>query len=228
MALRQKDVPMETSPNRRGGRQSDDIAEQTRQRIIASARAIFAARGFAGVSLRDIAAHAEVTLGLLRHHFGSKDDIWRAVIDATIGEYLGVLTPLLAAAEARETAALDTLKAASRNVVLIAARYPDFSRLLLHEGVEGGPRLDYFLEQIAPLRERIAPLVRSVQQAGGLPQFSHNTFLLALLMMGAMPFALVAFSNQLCALDILAPAQVEQHADRVIATLFCQPANLVS
>ncbi|KPV48598.1 hypothetical protein SE17_37210, partial [Kouleothrix aurantiaca] len=101
-------MPMESAQSRRGGRQSDDVAEQTRQRIIASARAIFAARGFAGVSLRDIAAHAEVTHGLLRHHFGSKDDIWRAVIDATIGEYLGVLTPLLAAAAARETAALDT------------------------------------------------------------------------------------------------------------------------
>ncbi len=211
---------MNNQPARRSGRQPDEIAEQTRQRIVDRARAIFAAHGFEGVSLRDIAAQAGVTHGLLRHHFGAKDDIWRAVIDTTISEYLQVLTPLMAEAAASDTAAIDTLRASSRHVVLVAARYPEVSRLLLHEGVVSGPRLDYFLEQIAPLRERMAPLVQTVQQAGLLSQFTHDTFLLSLLLLGAMPFALVAFTNQLCQIDILATDQIEQHADRVMSTLF--------
>lgn len=216
---------MRNRPAHRSGRQPDEIAAQTRQRIVDRARAIFAAHGFEGVSLRDIAAQAGVTHGLLRHHFGAKDDIWRAVIDTTISEYLNVLTPLLAEAAASDTAAIEILRASSRNVVLMAARYPEVSRLLLHEGVVSGPRLDYFLEQIAPLRERMAPLVQTVQQAGMLSQFTHDTFLLSLLMLGAMPFALVAFTNKLCHIDILSADQSEEHADRVMATLFGTDAD---
>lgn len=203
-----------------GGRHSDAVAQQTRQRIVQSARAIFAARGFDGVSLRDIAGHAGVTHGLLRHHFGAKEDIWRAVIDATLAEYLAVIVPLLADAGRHERAPIDIVKAASRIVIVFAARYPEVPRLMMHEAVEGGPRLTYFLEQMLPIRALIAPLFDAVKQEGYLPQFSHGTFLLALFMLGAMPFAVAAFSNQLCGSDILAADEVELHADRVIATLF--------
>ena len=101
-----------------------------------------------------------------------------------------------------------------------AARYPDLARLLVHEGVEGGPRLDYFMERIAPIRAMMAPLFEAVQAEGRLAQFNHSTFLLFMLAMGALPLALVAFSNRLCNIDILAPDEIERHIDRAIVTLF--------
>ncbi len=202
------------------GRRSDATAQQTRQRIVQSAQALFAVGGFGAVSLRDIALHSGVTHGLIGHHFGSKEDIWRAVIDATLQEFLAVITPLVEAARADNGAALPAVKAVSRAVVAISGRYPEVARLLMHESVAGGPRLDYFMAQLAPLRAMIRPLIETVQGVGGLPHFSEGTFLLSLLMLGAMPFALAAFSNAVCAIDILAPEQIELHADRVIATLF--------
>lgn len=205
------------------GRQSEAVAEQTRQRIVESARTIFAARGFEGVSLRDIADHAGVTHGLLRHHFGSKEDIWRAVIDATIANYLATLAPLVADSEQGAGDPAATLKAAARLLMRTTARQPDVTRLLMHEGIVGGPRLDYFMAQIAPIRARMAPRFAAVQAAGGLPQFTDDSFLLALLMLGAVPFALGAFSNQLCRVDMAAPDQVELHIDRVLATFFPVP-----
>ena len=203
---------------RTAGRQSDAVAQQTRQRIVQSARTVFAARGFEGVSLRDIAEHAGVTHGLLRHHFGSKEDIWRAVIDVTVANYLAELTPLLAAEG--ESSPAQMLRAAARLLIRTTARQPDVTRLLMHEGIVGGPRLDYFMQQIAPIRARLAIRFQAVQREGGLPQFSEDTFLLALLMLGAIPFALGSFSNALCQFDLAAPAQVEAHAERVLATLF--------
>ena len=202
------------------GRQSDATAQRTRQQIVQSARTLFAAWGFEAVSLRDIADHSGVTHGLIRHHFGSKEDIWRAVIDTAFLEYLAVITPLIETAMTGNGAALPTVKAVARTVVLISGRYPEVMRLLMHEGVEGGPRLDYFIAQLAPLRALMAPLHEAVEREGGLRQFSHETFLLSLLMLGAMPFALAAFSSQLCNVDMLAEQQIERHADRVIATLF--------
>ncbi len=207
------------------GRQADATAQRTRQRIVHSALALFAARGYDGVSLRDIAAHSDVTHGLIRHHFGSKEDIWRAVIDTTFEEYLAMMTPLVEAVVTSNGGALATVKEVSRNAIVLTGRYPEIGRLLMHEGVERGPRLDYFMGQLAPLRTQMDPLIEAVQREGWLLQFSHDTFLLALIMLGVMPLALAAFSYELCNVDILAPEQVEQHADRVIATLFPEIAS---
>jgi AcrR family transcriptional regulator len=50
--------------------------------ILLSARKQFASRGYAGASLRTIAAEAGVSLTLLDHHFGSKARLLAAVDDA--------------------------------------------------------------------------------------------------------------------------------------------------
>jgi AcrR family transcriptional regulator len=52
-----------------------------RARIRDAAIRLFAAGGFAGTTVRDIAREAGVSPGLLRHHFGSKDAL-REVCDA--------------------------------------------------------------------------------------------------------------------------------------------------
>jgi AcrR family transcriptional regulator len=202
------------------GRQSEATAQHTRQRIVQSAQTLFAARGFDGVSLRDIAEHSGVTHGLIRHHFGSKEDIWRAVVDTAFHEYLAMATPIVEAQVNGADTALQTVKDVSRTSIVLSARHPEVMRLLLHAGVESGPRLDYFMEQLAPLRALMDPLIEAVQREGGLRQFSHETFLLSLVMWGAMPFAMAAFSSQLCNVDMLGEVQAERHANRVIATLF--------
>lgn len=51
-----------------------------KSRILVSAGRAFGASGFKGASLRDIAANAEVSLTLLDHHFGSKEQLLAAVI----------------------------------------------------------------------------------------------------------------------------------------------------
>jgi AcrR family transcriptional regulator len=50
-------------------------------KILDAAEAVFVQRGFHGTSLRDIAKEAGVPLALLSYHFGSKDGLFRAVIE---------------------------------------------------------------------------------------------------------------------------------------------------
>lgn len=48
---------------------------------------LFATRGYAGASIRDVAREAEVSPGLVQHHFGSKEGLRRAC-DAHVFEIL--------------------------------------------------------------------------------------------------------------------------------------------
>jgi AcrR family transcriptional regulator len=57
-------------------------AAATRRAILAAARELFAARGVAGVSVRDIAARAGVNHALVHRYFGAKDDMVAAILRA--------------------------------------------------------------------------------------------------------------------------------------------------
>ena len=56
-------------------------AEDTREGLLAAARELFDNRGYAGTSIDDIARSARVTRGALYHHFASKQDLFRAVVE---------------------------------------------------------------------------------------------------------------------------------------------------
>jgi len=61
------------------GRSNRQRGSETRARLLNAAREQFAGQGYDGASLRMIAASAGITLALLHYHFGSKQDLYRAV-----------------------------------------------------------------------------------------------------------------------------------------------------
>lgn len=56
--------------------------EATTQALINISREMFAAHGFANTALEDIVQRAGVTRGALYHHFGSKEGLFKAVLEA--------------------------------------------------------------------------------------------------------------------------------------------------
>lgn len=52
---------------------------ETRAKIIQAAEKLFARRSFASVSMREITGEAGVALAAAHYHFGSKEDLFRAV-----------------------------------------------------------------------------------------------------------------------------------------------------
>lgn len=68
------------------GRIANVTPEQTRRKVLDHARELFAERGQGSTSIRDIAGASGVSLATVLHHFGSKDDLYAACIEAMYQE----------------------------------------------------------------------------------------------------------------------------------------------
>ncbi|MGH8110547.1 MAG: TetR/AcrR family transcriptional regulator [Rhodanobacteraceae bacterium] len=79
----------------------------TRQRILGAAEALFAERGFAGASLRQVTAAAKVNLAAVNYHFGSKDNLIEELFRRRLDELNRRRLERLAKLETDGTASLE-------------------------------------------------------------------------------------------------------------------------
>jgi AcrR family transcriptional regulator len=59
-------------------------SKDTKERILDAAERLFAAHGFAGTSLRAVTREAGVNLAAIHYHFGTKEDLLRAVLSRIV------------------------------------------------------------------------------------------------------------------------------------------------
>jgi TetR/AcrR family transcriptional regulator, regulator of cefoperazone and chloramphenicol sensitivity len=62
-----------------------------KQRLIRVAMQMFAEKGFDGITVRDIASAANVSVGLINHHFGSKEGLREAVDQYFLSQFEEIL-----------------------------------------------------------------------------------------------------------------------------------------
>lgn len=67
------------------GRPKGGNSDQTKQRVLDVAEALFAEGGYNGTSIRDIASGAEVAIAVVGYHFGPKAELFEAVIARRAG-----------------------------------------------------------------------------------------------------------------------------------------------
>jgi TetR/AcrR family transcriptional regulator len=108
----------------------------TRDRILDVAEALFASRGFAGTSMRDIAAEAGLTAASLYNHFEGKDDLYVAVLQRGIRPLIDLMQRL-AESEGGDAATEAVIRAVMEHL----ARRPHLPRLIHHEAVTGGSHI---------------------------------------------------------------------------------------
>ncbi|MQA88119.1 MAG: TetR family transcriptional regulator [Streptosporangiales bacterium] len=89
------------SPRRR----QQDRSRATQEALITAARRLFAERGYAAVPAEEIVAAAGLTRGALRHHFGDKRELFRAVFEQVESEITDSVAAALAGAADSWTAA---------------------------------------------------------------------------------------------------------------------------
>lgn len=95
-------------PRRRSGRPDKPIP---RSELIRVARELFAASGYSGVSMADIAHRAGLQKSSLFHHFPTKDQLYREVLDGVLVEVTDVLRGAMRQEGLTDVEKLDTATA---------------------------------------------------------------------------------------------------------------------
>ena len=212
----------DTAPGAPPGRRAAQKAE-TRARILQCALDAFAARGFDGAGIRDIAAAAGVQHGLIRHHFGDKDGLWRAAVDFLFERLARETgnTP-----DEMDLTPVEQAKARIRRYVRYCARHPEHARIMMQESVSPSPRLDWAVdEHIRPDHEARWAHLKGFIEAGVYPDVPLASLTYMLVAMAQMPFVLAPEVTQIYGSDPTSEAFVEAHAEAVVRLIFDHPAR---
>jgi AcrR family transcriptional regulator len=134
-----------------------------REQILEEATRLFAARGFDGASLQDIASAVGVRKASLLYHVASKEELRREVLVRLLARWRErVPRLLLAAASGR-----DQFEAVTSELVEFFAADPDRARLLLREALDRPAEMRELLEaHVRPWIETVCDQVRKGQRAG--------------------------------------------------------------
>ena len=76
-------------------------AAERREQLVDISRGLFAARGFDGTSIEEIAARAEVSKPVVYEHFGGKEGLYAVVVDREVRRLLGMMQDSLKAEHPR-------------------------------------------------------------------------------------------------------------------------------
>jgi AcrR family transcriptional regulator len=130
----------------------EEQARQTRSRICAAAAAQFLDRGYAGATMRDIAAEAGVAVPTVEAAFGTKARLLKAVIDAAIAGDDAPVPMLERAWAARARAAPDATRVAAEFAGTLTASAQRAAGLVL--AALDAARLDPDIAEVAALLTR--------------------------------------------------------------------------
>ena len=130
----------------------------TRDRLLTAAAAAFAARGYDGATVEEIAASARINKAMVYYHFHDKTALYRAIL---VDVFQGVAQAVAPATTAG--APDDQLRAFIRGVAESTATQPHFPSMWLREIADGGRHLD---ATVVAEMGRVLKTLASILEAG--------------------------------------------------------------
>jgi AcrR family transcriptional regulator len=189
----------------------DRVTRATKERILDAAETLFMEQGFEGASLRALTSAARVNLAAVNYHFGSKEDLFEAVLRRRLDPMNTERIELLSQFErdaAPDPVSCERILSALFVPALRLARDPErgganFLRLLGRAYADPSPFVRRFLSQ------QYAQMITRFKAAFGraLPDLSPRELSWRLhFMMGALSYTLAA-TDALKMIEALAPGE---------------------
>ncbi|MFI7705882.1 TetR/AcrR family transcriptional regulator [Nonomuraea sp. NPDC049480] len=186
---------------RRAPEEKQRDPERTKARILQAALEEFAAKGFAGARVSEIAARAGVNKQLISYYFGGKEGLYQALTTRWQSEE---------SAFADSSSSLGRLLA---GYVRFNAERRDFGKLMVWQGLtDDGPPDPAFAEDV----RRDLEALRRRQRAGEFPaDVDPAAMLVALFSMAAAGISFPQLVRAACDLDPASPEFGEYYAEQL-------------
>ncbi len=140
-----------------------------REALLRAALAHFARHGYEATSLRSLALEAEVDVALVARLFGSKAELWVAVVDQLVTlqtmhlERLGQLTHLC------QQQPREALQGLIQLFADLSYEIPAFAAFLMHEMSNPGERVKMLIKRlVTPFRSACTPVLQAAIKSGHL------------------------------------------------------------
>lgn len=148
---------------------------ETRERILDAALVSFADRGYEATSLDALAAGLGVRKQTILYHFGTKDALLDAVIDASAAD----LADALERALAKAGPGFQRVEALVKTTFRLAARRPELLGLLREVSRLGPPATTRLMDALDPLIERARAFLEAEMDAGNMRRQDPRLLLLS-------------------------------------------------
>src|SRR2546421_6961024 len=147
-------------------------ADRSRKAILDAAETLFAERGFEAVSLQEIGDAAGLSRGTPNYFFGSKQDLYVAVLERVFADReeatMRAFTPVRAWCESARAGSLrEPLTRAIESYMSFLLERPAFVRLIVREELRGGEDLRRAQGEATAMRVPLA----AVRRMPGDPPF---------------------------------------------------------
>lgn len=157
------------------GKRRQQRAVDTRRNIIAAALTVFAENGFAAASTHAISERAGVPQPLVLYHFGSKDELWKAVANYIFAEIQRNWDERIPVSN--DLPAIEQVRIEFRALFDFTLTHPALFRFMLWENRTGNERLAWLVDN--HLKEsmlRTVPQIAAAQAAGDMPSGDPKLF----------------------------------------------------
>jgi AcrR family transcriptional regulator len=153
--------PLGPLPSGRHRFSPEQVARHQRERLIAGLAAEVAERGYAAVTIGQIAAAAHVSRRVFYEHFETKEECFGAAFDVVFEHLRRLMTDAAASHRGDWPRQLSAALGAALDFL---SGQPDLARLCLVESPSAGPELQRRFGEVA---EILGPYVRAGRQARG-------------------------------------------------------------
>lgn len=189
--------------------------------LLDKAFSAFAAQGYEGASVRQIASDAGTTIQRVTYHFSSKEGLWKAVMRRVVVEF-----------DARRRALLEQLGDVPASVQLrhliidmvhFLAGSPGIHRIMTWEASRPSARLEWLCNNllISQVRESVE-LIEAAQREGAVKALDPERLHYAILSICAVPFTISAEFEATTGHDPFAPEEIARSIDFICALVFVQ------
>jgi len=193
------------------------VGVSTKRNILNAALQVFSEKGFEGASIRDISSRLGLNHSLIKYYFTNKDNLWKAAV----AHLFSVMEHEMHHAIENDLPPEEKIKSFVRSYVRYCARHPEHARIMLHESIHGGERLQWAADHyIKPQRQRYAAIFVEAVNNGLFPRIEPISLVHAFVAACQNVFSTSAAVRIIDGVDTTTELFIDKHAEAIIALFF--------